>query len=92
MKVDYETNNFYSSYNHWEPFSRSIIGPAMYKAIVTLNEDLQDTYLDMRQWGKGCAFINGFNLGRYWHVGPTRTLYIPAPLLKQGDNEVSRYL
>ena len=39
-------------------------------------------------WKKGVVFINGFNLGRYWHVGPQRTLYIPAPLMRLGDNQV----
>jgi beta-galactosidase len=34
------------------------------------------------------VFINGFNLGRYWSVGPQETLYVPGPLLKQGTNEV----
>ena len=28
------------------------------------------------------AFLNGFNLGRYWSVaGPQRTLYVPGSLL-----------
>lgn len=39
-------------------------------------------------WSKGVVIVNGFNLGRYWHVGPQRTLYLPAPLLKKGRNEV----
>lgn len=30
--------------------------------------------------------MNGFNLGRYWNIGPQLTLYLPAPLLKQGKN------
>jgi beta-galactosidase GanA len=47
-----------------------------------------DTFLNPKGWTKGCAFINGFNLGRYWHVGPQLTLYIPAPLLKVGENEI----
>lgn len=47
-----------------------------------------DTFLDMKGWGKGCVFINGFNLGRYWEIGPQRTLYVPAPLLKKGTNEI----
>lgn len=34
-------------------------------------------------------FINGFNLGRYWNVGPQQNYYLPGPLLKQGQNEVS---
>ena len=31
---------------------------------------------------------NGFNLGRFWNIGPQKKLYIPAPLLKKGDNEI----
>ena len=32
--------------------------------------------------------MNGFNLGRYWEIGPQETLYLPGPLLKKGDNEI----
>ena len=39
-------------------------------------------------WSKGQVFVNSFNLGRYWSKGPQQTLYIPAPLLKQGLNHV----
>jgi len=34
------------------------------------------------------AFIGGFNLGRYWEVGPVKTLYVSAPILNLGDNEI----
>lgn len=37
---------------------------------------------------KGLVWVNGFNLGRYWNIGPTETLYIPSPVLKKGKNEV----
>ena len=37
---------------------------------------------------KGVIWVNGFNLGRYWEIGPQKTLYIPGPLLKQGKNEI----
>ncbi|RAP74647.1 glycoside hydrolase family 35 protein [Paenibacillus montanisoli] len=47
-----------------------------------------DTFLDLNGWTKGVAFINGFNLGRYWSKGPQRTLYVPAPLLREGSNEL----
>lgn len=47
-----------------------------------------DTFLDVDGFGKGCAFINGFNLGRFWDIGPQRRLYIPAPLLKVGENVI----
>ncbi len=51
-------------------------------------ENIGDTFLDMTGWGKGCALLNGFNLGRFWEKGPQQRLYIPAPLLRQGNNEL----
>lgn len=61
--------------------------PAFYRAHFSL-ESAEDTFLDTRSFGKGNAFINGFNLGRFWEKGPQKTLYIPAPLLKKGSNEL----
>lgn len=37
---------------------------------------------------KGVVWINGFNLGRYWNIGPCKTLYVPAPVLKEGRNQI----
>lgn len=51
-------------------------------------EVAEDTFLDCSQLGKGVAFINGFNLGRYWSAGPIQYLYIPGPLLKVGTNKI----
>jgi len=42
-----------------------------------------DTFIDMKKWGKGIIFINGINIGRYWQVGPQQTLYIPGVWLKK---------
>ena len=42
----------------------------------------------MSKWGKGVVFVNGFNLGLYWNVGPQQKLYIPGPKLKVGVNEL----
>jgi beta-galactosidase len=47
-----------------------------------------DTYLDMSQWGKGCVWINGHSIGRYWSIGPQQTLYVPAEWLKKGKNAI----
>lgn len=41
-----------------------------------------DTFINTEGWKKGCIFINGFNIGRYWKVGPQGTLYIPGELIK----------
>ena len=62
-------------------------GPAFYRGHFDLAE-VGDTYLDTRGWGKGVVFINGHNLGRYWHIGPQHALYCPASWLKKGKNEV----
>lgn len=61
--------------------------PALYRTYVSTNT-VEDTFLDMSFWTKGIVLINGFNVGRYWNVGPQQTLYIPKPLLRQGSNEV----
>jgi len=42
----------------------------------------------MRGWGKGCVWINGHNLGRYWRIGPQQSLFVPAAWLKEGRNEI----
>lgn len=47
----------------------------------------KDCFLDTKGFTKGFAIVNGFNIGRYWSKGPQRTLYIPAPLLKE-NNEI----
>lgn len=61
--------------------------PALYKGSFTLNQ-LGDTYLDMRNFGKGFVFLNGRNLGKYWNIGPQQTVYVPASWLRKGKNEV----
>ncbi|MEK4508359.1 beta-galactosidase [Paenibacillus anaericanus] len=61
--------------------------PSFYRGSFQVSE-LTDTFLRLDGWSKGQVFINGFNLGRYWEKGPTKTLYLPAPLLRQGENEL----
>ncbi|GGT41724.1 beta-galactosidase family protein [Nonomuraea spiralis] len=47
-----------------------------------------DTFLALPGWGKGYVWVNGFCLGRYWAEGPQHTLYVPAPLLRSGTNDI----
>lgn len=47
-----------------------------------------DTYLDMSNFQKGVAWVNGHNLGRYWNIGPQKRLYCPASYLRKGTNEM----
>lgn len=62
--------------------------PAFYTGHLTVDE-VKDTFLSFRGWSKGVAFINGFNLGRFWpSFGPQCNLYVPAPILQEGKNLV----
>jgi len=47
-----------------------------------------DTFLDVSAAGHGVAYVNGFCVGRYWGIGPQQALYVPAPLVREGENEV----
>jgi len=61
--------------------------PVLKRATFQLNT-IGDTYLDMSAWGKGCVWVNGHHLGRYWEIGPQQTLYVPAEWLKKGNNVI----
>lgn len=61
--------------------------PAFYRFTVDVDAPA-DTFLDLSGWGKGAAFVNGRALGRFWDKGPQRRLYLPAPWLKRGENEL----
>jgi beta-galactosidase len=63
-------------------------GPVFHRGTFKVDEPA-DTFLALPGWTKGVAWLNGFNLGRYWEAkGPQHTLYVPAPLLKKGRNEL----
>lgn len=51
-------------------------------------EETGDTFLELEGWGKGCVLVNGFNIGRFWEIGPQKRLYLPAPLLHKGTNTI----
>lgn len=46
-----------------------------------------DCFVYLKGFKKGYVFINGFNLGRYWEIGPQESLYLPGVLLKE-ENEI----
>ena len=64
-----------------------IEGPTFFWARFDV-EETADTFLALPGWTKGVVWLNGFDLGRYWERGPQKTLYVPAPLLKRGSNEL----
>jgi len=62
-------------------------GPCFYRATFAVTTP-KDTFLDTSALTKGEVWLNGRALGRFWNVGPQKTLYVPAPWLKPGRNEV----
>jgi hypothetical protein len=62
-------------------------GPSFFRGSFTIDE-VADTFLNPKGWGKGVAFVNGVHIGRYWTVRPQLTLYVPRDHLKQGKNEL----
>jgi beta-galactosidase len=70
------------------PFVDLVNGPFFYEGTLNVTQ-LGDTFMSFRGWNKGVAFVNGFNLGRFWpSMGPQCTLYIPSPLLRLGQNKL----
>jgi beta-galactosidase len=69
------------------PLTEPVAGPVLLRAGFDLDEPA-DLHLDTTGWGKGMAWLNGFPLGRYWRRGPQRTLYVPAPVVRAGRNEL----
>ena len=63
--------------------------PAFYKGVLNIENEPCDTFLEPCGFEKGIVIINGFNLGRYYNsAGPQKTLYVPAPILRKGENEI----
>lgn len=61
--------------------------PSFSRFEFTLDEPA-DTYIDTTGFGKGVAFVNGVNVGRYWEIGPIATLYVPHGMTRAGVNEL----
>ena len=73
----------------YAPFNGEIEAPAFLSGDFHI-EDTADTFIRLNGFTKGVVFINGFNIGRYWNTaGPQKTLYIPAPLLRSGKNNIT---
>lgn len=62
-------------------------GPTFYEFEFDVTE-AKDTYLYIGNLGKGSAFLNDFNIGKYWKKGPFHTMFIPFDLLKVGKNKL----
>ena len=62
-------------------------GPCFYRGLFTVDHPA-DTFLDTSNITKGQLWVNGHAMGRFWKIGPQKTLYVPGPWLKAGRNEV----
>ena len=70
-------------------WSDTASGPRFLKGTLTIDEAPKDTFLRLDHFTRGFVLINGFNIGRFYTpAGPQKTLYVPAPLLRQGENEI----
>jgi beta-galactosidase len=64
-----------------------VAGPAFHRGTFKLDK-VTDTYLDTSALTKGFVWLNGHNLGRTWNIGPQKSIFVPAPWLREGTNEV----
>lgn len=72
----------------WQEIKTDAV-PAFYRGTLTVEGKPVDTFIRPDGFEKGFVKVNGFNIGRYYNsAGPQKTLYIPAPLLHEGENEV----
>ncbi len=71
-----------------QSIKKDVQGEPTFYRFTFIAEEVGDTFLDFEGWGKGVAIVNGFNIGRFWEIGPQKRLYIPGPLLKSGENEI----
>lgn len=63
--------------------------PVFLKGTLEIKDTPCDTFLIIEGGTKGFVTVNGRNIGRYFNTaGPQKTLYVPAPYLKEGENEI----
>ena len=63
--------------------------PSFVRGTLEIEGTPADTFIRLDGFKKGFVKVNGINIGRYFNeAGPQKTLYLPAPLLHTGDNEI----
>ncbi len=64
-------------------------GPVFLRGTLRISGAPSDTFVRLDGFTKGFVVVNGHNLGRYFNsAGPQKTLYLPAPFLNEGENEI----
>ncbi|XP_071372742.1 beta-galactosidase-1-like protein 2 [Centroberyx affinis] len=76
------------SSGQWRSGSQRPPLPGFFQARLYVDDPPRDTFIRLPGWGKGVVFINGQNLGRHWLIGPQQFLYLPAPWLRSGENQI----
>ena len=60
-----------------------------FKATLNIQDEPCDTFIRPEGFTHGFICVNGKNIGRYHNErGPQKTLFVPAPYLKEGENEI----
>uniref|UniRef100_A0A8D0X0J0 Beta-galactosidase n=1 Tax=Sus scrofa TaxID=9823 RepID=A0A8D0X0J0_PIG len=72
----------------WDPVPGVPTLPAFFLGALSVTSFPYDTFVKLEGWEKGVVFVNGYNLGRYWNIGPQETLYLPGVWLNEGINQV----
>lgn len=75
----------------WQKESRpgELYAPVFLRGSLNIAGTPADTFVRFGGFTKGFCMVNGFLLGRFFNsAGPQKTLYLPAPLLHPGENEI----
>ena len=72
----------------YKPHTGEVIGPVLLRGELEITGTPCDTFVRLPGFTKGNVIVNGHTQGRYWSTPPTKTMYLPAPFLKEGKNEV----
>lgn len=74
----------------FKPLTNEFVsGPSFLRGELQIEGEPADTFLRLDGFNKGFVKINGVNIGRYFNeAGPQKTLFVPAPFLKTGKNEI----
>jgi len=63
--------------------------PCFLRYTLNIEGSPKDTFLSLPDFTNGFVTVNGINIGRYRnYAGPQYKLFLPAPFLRQGKNEI----
>jgi len=69
--------------------AESFDSPVFLRGKLCIEGEPCDTFIRLDGFSKGFVTVNGKNIGRYYNpAGPQKTLYVPAPFLRTGENEI----